>query len=105
METKVKELKDDAIVNVKVNKIYYLMLKNTLYYLFTLINEKENAEEILKNILSKTYSEHNDLEKAFYTITLIIAEIEKESIANNFFEEKSINIENIVKQEDDNSKD
>ena len=100
METKVKELKDDAIVNIKVNKLYYLMVKNTLYYLFSLVNQRENAEEILKNILNKKYNEHDDLEKAFYTITLLIAEIEKESIANNFFEEKTVNLEDIIKDQE-----
>lgn len=103
METKVKELKEDAIVNVKVNKVYYLMVKNTLYYLFTLINQRENAEEILNKILSKQYNEHDDLEKAFYTITLLIAEIEKEAIAHNFFDEKTINLEDIIKDPEDNS--
>jgi hypothetical protein len=91
MAIKVKELKDDAIVSVKVNKSYYLMLKGALYYLFEQndMNSKQR-EASLKNIMEKEFSELNDFEKTFQTITRMLGEIEKEAKANDLFIEKEI---------------
>ena len=44
MAIKVKEIKDDAIIDIKVNKAYYLMVKATSLYLFKQMPE-ENREE------------------------------------------------------------
>ena len=37
MAIKVKEMKDDALIDVKVNKTYYLMVKALSFYLFNQI--------------------------------------------------------------------
>lgn len=94
---KVKELKDDAIINVSVNKNYYLMVKNVLYYLFLKLQEKGLTEEVIRNIIKKEYKNLTDDEKAFYTVTLLLAEIEKQAVQNNLFDEKEFNAEQVVK--------
>ena len=88
---KVKEIKDDAIVSVKVNKTYYLMLKSALYYLFEQNDMSSEQREVsLKNIMEKDYAELNDFERSFQTITRMLGEIEKEAKANDLYEEKEI---------------
>jgi hypothetical protein len=90
MATKVKELKDDSIVDIKINKNYYLMLKATLHFLFNLI-EDENVRAIkVKKIMEGKYEEMDAFERSFYTITLALAEIEKEAQEQKLFEEKEI---------------
>ena len=94
---KVKELKDDVILDVKVNKTYYMMVKAAL---FTLLNdvytvEKGNPDEFVQAILKKKYEELNDKERAFYTLTLLVGEIEKQAIENNAFIEKEIDVEKL----------
>ena len=92
MEIKVKELKDDALLSVQVNKSYYYMLKNSLYYLLTKIQEsgeKETAKS-LETIKKAEYSAMSPVEQAFFTTTLMIAEIEKISIEQKLFDEKEI---------------
>jgi hypothetical protein len=89
MAIKVKEIKNDAIINIKVNKTYYNMVKALSFYLFTQINV-ENKDEYLKEALQKEYSNMDDLQKSFYTIALLLGEIEKQSIENNLYEEKEI---------------
>lgn len=87
---KVKELKDDAIIDIKVNKAFYLMNKNLLYMLFLQLQESENSEQLIKEIAEKPYAELNELQKGFHTITLLLAEIERQATENNLYEEKEI---------------
>lgn len=87
---KVKEIKDDAIIHVPVNKAYYVMVKAVLYDLFTTLQEKGVAEETLKNIMNKEYANLEPTEKSFYTVTLLLAEIERQASLNNLVEEKEI---------------
>ena len=47
MAVKVKELKDDAIVDVQVNKSFYYMMKSTLFYLFQQVADDKKREESL----------------------------------------------------------
>jgi len=89
---KVKELKEDAVMDVKVNKSFYLMAKNTLYYLFTdhLSASEEEREKTLEKIMTSEYKDLNDLERSFYTLTLLLAEIESQAKKNDLYEEKEI---------------
>jgi hypothetical protein len=87
---KVKEIKDDAIIQVPVNKTYYVMVKAVLYDLFTILQEKGISEESLQNILKKQYNELSAHERSFYTVTLLLAEIERQATANDLIEEKEI---------------
>jgi hypothetical protein len=74
MAIKVKELKDDAQISVPVNKAYYFMLKNNLFYLYNQIQLAGPEAS----------------EKSFYTVTLMIAEIERLSVEQNLFDEKEV---------------
>ena len=91
MAIKVKELKDDALIDIKVNKAFYLMLKATLYYLFQDKGDNiSEREESLKNIMEKDYVDLNEYERSFQTITRIIGEIEKVANDTDMYEEKEI---------------
>jgi hypothetical protein len=89
MSVKVKELNDDLIVDVKVNKPFYLMVKGLSYYIFKNF-PKETVEEDIKAVMSKKYNELTELQQHFYATTLLLAEIERQAIANNMFNEKEI---------------
>lgn len=98
METiKVKEIKDDAIIQVPVNKHYYAMVRALIYNLFMILKEKGVSEESLKNILNKSYGELSALEQSFYTVTLLLAEIERQAAVNDMLEEKEISTEQVKK--------
>jgi hypothetical protein len=90
MAVKVKELKEDILLDVKVNKAYYMMLKKTLYYLFQQETDDVKREESLKTIMTGKYENMNELERSFYTITLLLAEIEKIAKEQDAYEEKEI---------------
>jgi hypothetical protein len=96
----VKEIKDDAIINIPVNKTYYLMVKSVLFDLFNRLQEKGFKDDIIKNIINKPYSELSQEEKSFYTVTLLLAEIENQATNNNLFEEKEFDAEKVIKDLD-----
>ena len=75
MPIKLKQMSDDALVTIQVNKNYYEMVKGLSFYLFTLI-KVDDKHVYLKEIIDKKPEELDDLQKAFYTVTLLIAEIE-----------------------------
>lgn len=89
MAVKLKELKDDAIINVKVNKSYYLMVKSLSFYIFNQF-PKETIEEDIKAVMHKKYEELTELQRHFYTLTLLLTEIEREAVNNKLFQEKEI---------------
>jgi hypothetical protein len=90
MAIKVKELKNDALVEVKVNKSFYLMVKALSYHLFQTIKDDSEREESLKKIMTGKYEDMNDFERSFYTTTLLLAEIERQAQQNNLYDEKEI---------------
>jgi hypothetical protein len=90
MAVTVKELKDDAIVEIKVNKSFYLMTKALSYFLFQTIKDDAEREESLKKIMTGKYEDMNDFERSFYTVTLLLAEIEKQAQDNKLYDEKEI---------------
>lgn len=90
MAVTVKELKDDAIVEIKVNKGYYLMTKALSYFLFQTITDDAEREESLKKIMTGKYEDMNDFERSFYTVTLLLAEIERSAKDQNQYIEKEI---------------
>lgn len=102
---KVKELKDDAVVNISVNKTYYVMVKAILFHLFTIAQKENDTKELLENITKKSYNElQSDIERSFYTLTLLLAEIENQAVKNNLFEEKEVT-EETIKIPDEETKD
>jgi hypothetical protein len=86
---KVKEIKDDAIIEIKVNKAYYLMAKATSLYLFKQMPE-ENRENYLKDSMNKEYKDLDEVQRAFRTITLLLLEIETSATENNLFIENEV---------------
>jgi hypothetical protein len=89
MAIKVKEMKDDALVEVKVNKSYYQMVKAMSFYLFNQI-QADDKSAYLKEMLTKEYTDMDDLQRSFYTLTLLLAEIEQQVKEQNLFEEKEV---------------
>ena len=90
MAVKVKELKDDAIVDIQVNKSFYYMMKSTLFYLFQQIADDKQREESLKTVMTKKYEDMDEFERSFYTITLFLAEVEKLAVEKNLYSEKDV---------------
>lgn len=90
MALKVKELKDDALVQIQVNKNYYLMMKSVLFYIFTQKENGADKDAALKKIMEGKFEDMDDWERAFHTITLFLAEVEKQATANNLYNEKEI---------------
>jgi len=93
----VKQIKDDAIIDIKVNKNYYLMVKASLLTMLTELNSEnpKNASEFMKNLLSKKYEELDPKEKIFFTLTLLIGEIEKQAFDSDQFSEKEIDVDKL----------
>lgn len=91
MAITVKEIKDNALIDIKVNKNFYLMSKDTLYTIFKHLLNNESEKENLQNILTKDFNQLSDFERAFYTVTLLVSEIEKQVQANSdLYTEKEI---------------
>jgi len=101
MAIKVKEIKDDAIMHIPVNKTYYLMIKAVLFNLFERLQEKGLSDESLNQILKKSYTELSTEERSFFTVALLLAEIEKQATDQNLFDEKEFDPEKVV---DDSTK-
>jgi SepF-like predicted cell division protein (DUF552 family) len=89
MPIKVKELKDDAIIEIKVNKAFYLMVKAILLNLINNITV-EDKDTYIKESMTKEYKDLDETQRSFYTTGLLLAEIEKVAKDNNLFQEKEI---------------
>jgi menaquinone-dependent protoporphyrinogen IX oxidase len=89
---KVKELKEDAMMDIKVNRSFYLMAKAASYTILQSmgIQEMKNGDEYFKKIIKEKYEDLDDTQRAFYTIILLLAEIEKQATENNLYVEKEI---------------
>jgi squalene cyclase len=89
MAIKTKELKDDAIVSIQVNKNFYLMTKAVAFYLYNQM-PKEGTEEYIKACITKQYQDLDDLQRSFHTLTILLAEIEKQAKDADLYLEKEI---------------
>jgi SepF-like predicted cell division protein (DUF552 family) len=89
MAIKVKELKDDAIIEVKVNKSYYLMVKCVLLHLVNTITA-EDKDAYIKDAISKEYKDMDEIQRSFYTVSLLLAEIEQVAKTKDLFVEKEL---------------
>ena len=90
MAIKVKELKDDALITIQVNKSYYLMAKAASFYILQQLNVQEKGDAYFKEIITKNYEDLNDAERTFYTLILLLAEIERQAQEANLYNEKEI---------------
>ncbi len=104
---KVKQIKDDAILSIKVNKSYYLMVKASLLTMLTEINDDKSSDltKFMKSLVTKGYNELDAKEKVFYTLTLLVGEIEKQAQDADAFIEKEIDIEKYIKSSEKDVKD
>jgi hypothetical protein len=89
MAIKIKEIKSDATISINVNKNFYMMAKALSFYLFQKIGDKQN-DEYFKEIMSKSYADLDDLQRSFYTVALLLAEIEAQAKATDQYEEKDV---------------
>lgn len=87
----VKELKDDALMSIEVNKSFYFMVKNALFFLFRNMDIKEDdREKVLKELMSKNFNDMTHWEQSFYAITLLLAEIERQASLTNQYQDVEI---------------
>lgn len=92
MSTKVKEIKDNAIIEIKINKVFYMMLKKTLLYIFKQEIDNDKITELIKKVTDKNADNepHTEQEFAFKTLFLLLAEIEAQAEKTNQFQEKDL---------------
>ena len=95
MPVKVREIKNDAIIDIKLNKNFYLMLKATMLYIFKQEPDHEKYESLIKKVMSPEAENepHTEHEAAFKTMLLLLAEIERQATENNLFDIKEVEIE------------
>lgn len=87
----VKELKDDALVKVEINKSFYFMVKNALFFLFRNMDIKEeDREKVLKELMTKNFNDMTHWEQSFYAITLLLAEIERQASLTGQYQDVEI---------------
>jgi hypothetical protein len=87
---KVKELNDDVLLDIKVNKSFYLMAKAASITLLKHLNVEDKGAEYIKQITSQKYEDMTEMERAFYTIILVIAEIERQATEQKVYTEKEL---------------
>jgi translation initiation factor 2B subunit (eIF-2B alpha/beta/delta family) len=87
-ENKLKELKNDAILDIKINKAYYFMVKLELFKVLDAYIQKHSEDKAkeLTNIVSKKYEELDEEQKTIFVFSLLLAEIERVAEENNLFE-------------------
>ena len=97
---KAQELKDNAVLDIKVNKTFYMMAKASLFTLFKEVHDvsKGSPKEFISNLTSKPYLKLNEKEKIFYTLTLLIGEIERQASEKDLFIEKEITRDDLKKR-------
>jgi hypothetical protein len=86
--SKLKELKDDALINVLVNKSYYFMVKLELFKAVeNIVNTAPEEAKELEKILEKKYEDLTPNQQTIFTLSLLIAEIERVANKENLFVE------------------
>jgi len=85
----IKEIKDDALINIQVNKSFYLMIKALSFYLFKNI-KAEDKDSYLKELIEKSYKDLDEDQKSLYPIILLLAEIETQAKNTDQFTEKEL---------------
>tara|TARA_R100001460_G_C3440552_1_gene163417 strand:- start:107 stop:424 length:318 start_codon:yes stop_codon:yes gene_type:complete len=92
MPAKVKQIKEDAIVTIEVNKIFYKMVKDLSGFLISGMEIKSASD--LQSIMKKDFDKMTDPEKGVYTLTLLLAEIEVQADKQDKIEETEILLPN-----------
>ena len=65
------------------------MVKSVLFHLVTQITA-EDKDAYIKEILNKEYKDMDEAQRSFYTISLLLAEIEKVAKDKELYEEKEV---------------
>ena len=86
----VKQIKDDAIIQVPVSKGYYLGVKQAVLHLLNKMLENKPNEEYLAAIGTKELNDLDDDQKTVKIFTLLIAEIEAQAKIQNQFVEDTV---------------
>ncbi len=89
------EIADNAIIDIKVNKSFYFMVKNLGFTLFKLMSPEESQifNELMQKKDNNLLPDYNNLsqpQQNFYTVILLLAEIEKEALKNNLIQSKEV---------------
>ena len=90
MPVNVKSMKSDATFDIKVNTNFYLMIKETTLYVFQTEKDSKIITESLKNIKEKQYNELSPYEKAVYTLSILISEMERVATITELTDDNSI---------------
>lgn len=90
MAIKVNEINENAVVSIQVNKSFYMMTKALSFHLYQNIGKENQTDEYLKEIMTKSYVDLDDLQKSFYTVALLLAEMESQFKTEKLFTEKEI---------------
>tara|TARA_R110000868_G_scaffold293977_1_gene554468 strand:- start:457 stop:777 length:321 start_codon:yes stop_codon:yes gene_type:complete len=79
MPIKIREIKDDALITITLNKNFYLMLKSVMLYIFKQEPDQEKYEGLIKKVMSSEHENelHTEHEAAFKTMLILLAEIER----------------------------
>jgi hypothetical protein len=87
MPAKVREIKDDAIIEIKLNKNFYTMLKGVMLYILKLEPDEAKIKELVAKIINRDTDDqpHTEQEAAFKTMFLLLAEIENQAVVNDQF--------------------
>jgi hypothetical protein len=87
---KVKELKEDALVSIVVNKTYYFMVKSLAYSLTQQLMNENSDPQYVKDCFEKSFEHLNETQRNLQTVALLIAEIEAQGEKQNLTIEKEI---------------
>ena len=66
------------------------MAKAASFIVLQGMNIQDKGDEYFKNILTKKYEELDDQQRTFYTLVLLLAEIERKATEENLYIEKEI---------------
>jgi hypothetical protein len=66
------------------------MAKAASYTILQTMDIPNKGDEYFKQIMSQKYEELDDMQRAFYTIVLLLAEIESQATKNEMYTEREI---------------
>lgn len=92
MPVKIREIKDDALITITLNKNFYLMLKSVMLYIFKQEPDQEKYEGLIKKVMSSEHENepHTEHESAFKTMLILLAEIERMAGEQDSFNTREI---------------
>ena len=62
-------------------------------------------DEFVKSIVSKEYKDMDNTERTFYTLTLLVGEIEKQAVEKNAYDEKEIDLSKLKQDAEKSNED